>query len=525
MTENTIDYDKKTNKILLCVSHNTEVYLRVRNTPTAKFEPDLKAWSMAGDFAFYVAGAFPELKQSTAFLEKIADINTRKLEIQKFHDEVATVVDFSKPFGTRTLFAHQIEGVNHILRNEKSIIAADLGTGKSTMALVAMSLTRLPIHVIAPVSLQENWKREAAILNITIDKLMPASNIGEPPDTAFAFICDEVHLMQNLMANRTKKFLNYASKASFMSLLSGTPIKNGRPENIYPLLVAIRHPIAFNKDFFYTRYCKAVRNKWRKRVTKGGANLLELHNTISDKMFIKQKADCLDLPPKSRILTIAEPSDQEQGMFDLIFKALQDRYYKRLRAGTIKENSEALVILSQVRHAASWAKVSTTTRIVEELVKENRPVVIFINYKDSAEALKSELEVLCPTTILTSDITPIERDIRVQDFQAGKYKAIICTFGTGGVGITLTAASDVILVDRPWAPGEALQSEDRVHRIGTVNPVMSIWIQQHQVDKKIDALLLEKQKNVSEVMLGTRDTIEFNDTIEGQAEAILADIF
>lgn len=525
MLENSINYDKETNKIIIKVTHNTAAYTKIRNTPTAKYEPELKAWSIAGDFAFYIAGEFSELNKSTDFLQKIADINAKTLEIQQFNEDVEAEVDFSKPFGTRTLFAHQIEGVKHILRNQKSIIAADLGTGKTTMALVGMHLTRLPIHVIVPVSLQENWKREASLLNVTIDKLMPSSNIGDPPDTDFALICDEVHMMQNLMANRTKKFLNYASKASFISLLSGTPIKNGRPENIYPLLVAIRHPIAFNKDFFYKRYCKAERNKWRKRITKGGANLLELHTTISDKMFIKQKADCLDLPPKSRILTIAEPSDQEQGMFDLIFKALQDRYYKRLREGTIKENSEALVILSQVRHAASWAKVSTTTRIVEELIKENRPVVLFINYKDSAEALKSELDTICPTTILTSDIPHLERDDRVQAFQAGKYKAIICTYGTGGVGITLTAASDVILVDRPWSPGEALQSEDRVHRIGTIYPVTAIWIQQHQVDKRIDDLILEKQKNVNEVILGIRDTIEFNDTIEGHAEEILGSIF
>lgn len=523
--ENTIDYNAEKNLIIIKIKWTHENISILRNIPTSKYNTETKEWTICGDFARFINSEFSTLDKTTAFINKIADIEKHTTELSDFNSEIEKAVDFSQPFGKRTLFKHQVEGVKHILKNEKSIVAADLGTGKTTMALVAMNLTKLPIHVIAPVSLHDNWKREAQELNVNITKILSSSNIPQPPNDPMCLIVDEAHYFQNEGANRTKNFLNYCSNATFLALLSGTPIKNGRPENIFPLLTAIRHPIAANKDFFYKRYCKAERNRWRKRVTKGGANLTELHTIISGKMFVKKKSECLDLPAKSRILTIAEPSDQEQGMFDLVFKSLQERYYDRVKTGKIKENNEALVILSQIRHAASWAKVSTTKRLVEELVKEERPAVVFLNYKDSATALKGELDEICPTALLTSDVSAGNRDALVQDFQKGIYKAIICTYGTGGVGITLTASSDIILTDRPWTPGEAVQAEDRVHRIGTVNPVTAIWIQQHEIDKKIDKLLIEKQMNVSEVVSGTRDTLEFADTIEAQAEQILSEIF
>ena len=48
----------------------------------------------------------------------------------------------------------------------------------------------------------------------------------------------------------------------------------------------------------------------------------------------------------------------------------------------------------------------------------------------------------------------IERQVMVDKFQSGLSSVFICTFGAGGVGLTLTAASTIILLDRPWTPGQ-----------------------------------------------------------------------
>ena len=76
----------------------------------------------------------------------------------------------------------------------------------------------------------------------------------------------------------------------------------------------------------------------------------------------------------------------------------------------------------------------------------------------------------------------------------------MCTFGAGGVGLTLTAAHTVILLDRPWTPGDTRQAEDRVRRIGQTKPVTSIWMSALDLDPLVDELLESKEQTSNAVL-------------------------
>mgnify|MGYP006209664491 FL=1 len=75
------------------------------------------------------------------------------------------------------------------------------------------------------------------------------------------------------------------------------------------------------------------------------------------------------------------------------------------------------------------------------------------------------------------------------------------------MGLTLTAANQVILVDRPWTPGDADQAEDRCYRIGQNNTVNAYWIQLGAIDEAIDTLLAEKRDRIELVLKGKRKTL------------------
>jgi SNF2 family DNA or RNA helicase len=60
-----------------------------------------------------------------------------------------------------------------------------------------------------------------------------------------------------------------------------------------------------------------------------------------------------------------------------------------------------------------------------------------------------------------------ERQQAVDDFQSGKIKWILFTAQAGGVGITLTAARRMVMLQRPWSLVDYKQALDRVHRIGS----------------------------------------------------------
>jgi len=87
-------------------------------------------------------------------------------------------------------------------------------------------------------------------------------------------------------------------------------------------------------------------------------------------------------------------------------------------------------------------------------------------------------------------------------FQKELYSAFITTFGVGGVGITLTKARTVLLLDRPWTPGELLQAQDRIRRIGQLFPTRCISVSAFELDVQLDQMLTEKN-HASHTVLST----------------------
>jgi hypothetical protein len=78
---------------------------------------------------------------------------------------------------------------------------------------------------------------------------------------------------------------------------------------------------------------------------------------------------------------------------------------------------------------------------------------------------------------------------------------LVCSFGVGSTGLTLTKSCRIILLDRPWTPGDAKQAEDRVRRIGQhASEVQSFWIAGFSFDDSLDKLLQKKDRNTLRVI-------------------------
>jgi SNF2 family DNA or RNA helicase len=98
----------------------------------------------------------------------------------------------------------------------------------------------------------------------------------------------------------------------------------------------------------------------------------------------------------------------------------------------------------------------------------------------------------------------------VDDFQAGKIDVLVCTFGVGSVGITLTTSRRVILMDRPWTPGDVMQAEDRIRRIGQQHKeLLSYWVTAFEFDDYLDTLLDAKRSKTQKVLSKGRHVLVF----------------
>ncbi len=454
---------------------------------------------------------------------------------------------------TRKMFAHQKHAVRWMVshrnrpykgvRLKGGILADDMGLGKTFAALIAAHVHHqadgAEIVVLAPKSLCGNWTKEARMagvrVNVYSSSKIPAEgrveqdHQGKPKKVyspseglpaRYVLLADEAHYFQNMKSDRTQRFLALAMSDRCVAVypLTGTPIKNGRPVNLLPLLKAIGHPLANNPKAYEVRYCagrleqvvaknvktgeRVARQVWK---NDGATNLVELHEITKGCILRRLKGECLDLPEKVRSLVEVEPEDDARRAYDETFARLRAEYRRRLANDEITGFGDHLVMLSNLRRAASIAKAPTAVEMVEEVLEQGGQAVVSCEFKDGANIVANHFGV----RVFDGSLSTAQRDEMVARFQAGDQKVIVLMGKAGGVGITLTAGQTIILLDRPWTPGDAVQIEDRVHRIGQAGMVNAYWLQYGAADTKVDNVLMQKQENIEEVLHGQRNGLAF----------------
>lgn len=434
-----------------------------------------------------------------------------------------------------TLLPHQKVGILKAIQMRRLILAYDMGLGKTLIGCVyakafKSTFPNLKVHVIAPVSLKKEWIRTASdIVGLKCEEEKKGANgkldqesldirvssWGKVPLRVpdhienFVVICDEAHNLQSMDSARTKDTLKLvlSEKCIGCLLLTGTPMKNGKPSNLFPLLRAARHPFGDDRKRYETFFCNGQnkrfggnRDIWD---ANGSSNLGMLNAHIVSHMLYKTKDECLkDLPGKKREhMKVPVGSKYEiqhnRALNELakIFKSLSST------ANDSGGNDAILGAFARLRQVAAFAKIEATVALAKRVLKEEPSVVIFTYFVNVAKEVHKGLESAGWTGELLAGETPsAKRQQMVDNFQSGVSPVFIGTFGAAGVGITLTAARTIILMDRPWTPGDALQAEDRVRRIGQTKEVRSIWMRAFDIDEQIDDLIEFKNQNANSVM-------------------------
>jgi SNF2 family DNA or RNA helicase len=110
--------------------------------------------------------------------------------------------------------------------------------------------------------------------------------------------------------------------------------------------------------------------------------------------------------------------------------------------------------VQRVRIICSHAKIDATVDLARSILNKEAALVIFSGFTKVAKQVHEKLSSSgWPSELLTGETPQKKRQDMVDKFQSGLSSVFVCTFGAGGVGLTLTAASTIILLDRPWTPG------------------------------------------------------------------------
>jgi len=424
-----------------------------------------------------------------------------------------------------SLKPYQIKGVEFIQKQQgRALLADEMGLGKTAQALtwLAANPTLRPVVIITPASVKSAWKNE-------VGKWMPGTKVqilsGRTPqpiiediviinyDTLASWvdslkrvmpkvvITDECHYYKNNNADRTKAIKKLAKNIPHFIALSGTPIVN-RPVEMFNA-ISIINPTLFNSFWqFAQRYCNPINNGYGWNFN-GSSNTQELHKKLTDSIMIRRlKKDVLtELPDKVWNYIPVELDNRreyEKASADFI------QYVRSTKGNSAAEkasNAQTLAEIEGLKQLAVAGKLKQAISWIEDFLETDEKLVIFATHKFVIEALMKQF----PTAVKIDGSTPVsDRQAAVDKFQKDpNIKLFVGNIKAAGVGITLTAASNVAILELPWTPGDLVQAEDRCHRIGQKNAVtIHYLLAEGTIEQKIAELLDKKRVVLGQVLDG-----------------------
>lgn len=534
------------------------VYVAVKELEDAQFHDGRDGSGKHWSVSYAASEAVLQMAEALEF-NIDADCKARlEVEIQKIKDgqvsakrRAAVLLEAAKDipyetFGGKKVRDYQAAGISFMLNAighyepQSGVILADqVGLGKTFQAmLIARCFQKAfsaHVFIVCPVSLQGDWIKEAAACDVRVE-VSSWAKIPKPVSSPYMVIADECHFMQDIKSQRTKDMLKLTQAPSCLTFIpaSATPMRGQRPKNIFPVLQAIRHPLGKNQKRFEERFCnrrlRQLSNGREFWDVSGRANLNELMREIAPVYLQRLKKNVLkDLPPLTVTSRQVESSSEAKAIYDKVFRDAQATFNARrlateqkikeelAKGKTLKEieftkedareGAEAVVLLGHLRRAASFAMIQPTIEFAEDILDTGEQVMIYSEYPEVCERIAAYFNKAdIPAEVLTGDVKAIDRDRAKERFQSGQSR-VFCLTKAGGVGLTLTAASNGILVDQPWLWDDVVQIAGRLHRKDSImekriketeNPaVMAYLLKGFEINEKIQARLFD-QKTISD---------------------------
>jgi SWI/SNF-related matrix-associated actin-dependent regulator 1 of chromatin subfamily A len=434
-----------------------------------------------------------------------------------YFEEINIDVDFQKyndvlSESNKKLYDHQEKGIKFLLSRNGSILADDMGLGKSLQSIVAaLESGAKNILVVCPSSVKINWKREinvfcddvvivegrkwqkAKFTIINYDILKNFHTLGDGKKKKITdpvlehnrhlvnsnfdlVIVDEAHYLKNNKSIRGEIMVDLVVNYNIerVWLLTGTPVAN-RPMDFFNLLKMIKAPLADNWQYFATRYCDArkffrtLKNGQKKQIwlTDGASNLDELASKTKNLILRRLKTEVLDMPDKVVTPVYHELTKKGWDEYNMLWDDYLEKRKAEKKRGSIQRDLVELILL---RKFIAMEAIPQTIEMVDNMLETDKKVIIFTSFTDELNELAEYFGKKCVTH--NGPMSDKEKQKSVDQFQNNpNIRVFIGNIKSAGVGITLTEANFVVFNSFDWVPGSNEQSEDRSYRIGQKNNV------------------------------------------------------
>jgi superfamily II DNA or RNA helicase len=471
-------------------------------------------------------------------------------KLQKLSDfEEIEETDVPKSFHG-ILRPYQKAGYNwfHFLRkyNFGGCLADDMGLGKTVQTLALLQKIKEENHdkgihttslIIMPTSLVYNWMNEAKKFAPKL-KIHPHTGSFRNKEIELFFNYDvvittygitrvDIDLLKTLyfdyiILDESQNIKNPASK-SFKAvkvlkskhklILSGTPVEN-TVNDLWTQMSFINPGLLGNQHFFYTDFVVPIEKK------KDEEKAIKLQALIKPFVLRRTKAQvATELPPKTENLFYCQMSEDQKDYYEKIKAEYRNALLLNLEDGSFKKSQiQVLQGLTKLRQIANHprmidegyegdsGKFENVIHTLESVLSRGHKVLVFSQFVKQLDIYRRHFNGQnIPYTYL--DGSTAKRGEVVKEFQSNKdIKLFLISIKAGGVGLNLTEADYVFILDPWWNPAVEQQAIDRTHRIGqNKNVFIYKFITKDTVEEKILALQNRKRK-VAESLITTEES-------------------
>jgi superfamily II DNA or RNA helicase len=423
-------------------------------------------------------------------------------------------------------------------------LADDMGLGKTIQVLSLLLVeqaARQPSLLVAPASLLSNWAAEiekfapglkavivhpsampqdqikqftpeqAADYDLAITSYGSLLRMPLLSETAWRFvILDEAQAIKNPAARQTKAAKALRAKARIA--LTGTPVENHLGD-LWSIFDFINPGLLGNAKQF-SRYAKTL----AERTQNPYGPLRELVRPYILRRMKTDKSVIGDLPDKTEIKALCGLTRRQTALYG---QAVGELERSLEETDGIQRKGIVLAMLMRLKqicnHPSQWlndngwaeqdsGKWSRLREIAEVVAAKQEKMLVFTQFREMTGPLASFLGQIFgrPGLVLHGDTAVKSRKTLVRTFQEDEtIPFFVLSLKAGGSGLTLTAASHVVHVDRWWNPAVENQATDRAFRIGQKkNVLVHKFVCRGTVEEKIDALIDSKQGLSDELLAG-----------------------
>lgn len=308
---------------------------------------------------------------------------------------------------------------------------------------------------------------------------------------------DEAQVMKNAQTKIAHHLRNFEVKNTFA--LSGTPIENNLGE-LWSIFQIVLPGLLPSKKNFLKLPAETVAR------------------FIKPFVMRRKKEDVLqELPDLIEVSYRNELADSQKAIYLAQLKQMQERVLASTEEELNRSKMEILSGLMRLRqicdtpalfmedyHGES-GKLESLLELLEQIQTGSHRVLIFSQFRGMLDIIEKELKKMKMETFKITGSTPAkDRQEMTNAFNDGEGDAFLISLKAGGVGLNLTGADTVILVDLWWNPAVESQAIGRAHRMGQERNVeVYRLITRGTIEEKIQELQESKRHLVSTILDGT----------------------